>query len=337
MDGLTRRFRHEAGRWTTSRARRDLTQMFWPIAVAAALLLAVTALALLTGCSLSSETSTLPGIGERASNDALSVTVHAIKFYDEVTSESGVVIKPDSRKDVFIVADLTIRNDQDTITRVDPQSVRLVREGGDYQIAAPTSSTRSLPRDFTALRARPLGVGKQVRGMVVFVMARGTVLEKMVYVTDPEIGISLAEMTVRAPEREKPPRIGQTAEAGGLALKVRSVTYPTKLTHGWWTTTAKKGSKMVVVDLTLKNLDRTPAYKIDPYDVVVIDSRGRYHVASFSIMGMASSAMLHAKRLKPGMSVGGKIVTSIGKRTKVKTIRYEVGVMGPPLEVSATH
>lgn len=293
-------------------------------------------IALLAGCGLGGDASSLPGIGERASNDKISVTVHSLKLLDEATSDTGNVMTPDAKEDVFVIADLTVRNEQDGSVLVDPESVRLVREGGDYTRGADAASTSFLPREFAALKTRPLGAGKKVRGMVAFIFPKGTVLEKIVYVADPDIGIGLDGMTVRAPAAKRPPRIGQTARGGGLALTVRSVTYPKKLTHGLWTTTAKKGSKMVVVDLTVKNLDYRPSYRVNPLNVVIVDNKGRQHMSSFSALGMGDSARLHLKRLKPGAKTSGKVVISIKKRLNVKRIRYAVGVLGPPLEIAVS-
>jgi hypothetical protein len=68
--------------------------------------------------------------------------------------------------------------------------------------------------------------------MVAFTIPRGTVLEKLAFVADPDVEGGLIGMTARAPAAKRPPRLGQTAHGGGLALTVRSVTYPEKLTHG---------------------------------------------------------------------------------------------------------
>lgn len=338
MDSSSHACRSHAGERRGSPARRIVTTMAprRTLFVVMLLLLVAAPVTLLAGCTLGGDTSSLPGLGERAGNDKISVTVHSLKVLNGVTSDLGSVITPDSSQDAFVIADLTVQNRQDSAVQVDPENLQLWRTDNHYQRGAGAASTTGLPHEFTALKARPLGPGKKIRGMVAFVFPKGTALEKIVYAADPDIGIGLNGMTVRAPVAKRPPRLGQTARGGGLALTVRSVTYPQRLTHGLWTTAAKKGFKMVVVDLSVKNLDYRPSYKINPLNVVIVDNRGGQHMSSFSALGMAEAAKLQLKRLKPGARTSGKVVISIKKRLKVKRIRYAVGVLGPPLEIAVS-
>jgi hypothetical protein len=93
---------------------------------------------------------------------------------------------------------------------------------------------------------------------------------------------------------------------------------------------------MVLADLTVKNVDRKPSYTVNPLKVVVADNNGKLHLADLNALGMANSAKLQLNRLKPGANESGKVLASIPKRRTVKRIRYEVGVLGPPLEIAVT-
>jgi hypothetical protein len=169
--------------------------------------------------------------------------------------------------------------------------------------------------------------------MVLFLMPQGT-LDTLTYAAEPaDIVVGLEGMKAEAQRTGKAPRVGQTARGGGLAMTVHSVTYPKALTYGLWTTSAKSGDRLVVVDVTLKNLDRNPSYRIDPLSVRLIDAKdnnwGSYDRTD---RGLSESAQLPLKRLAPGGQVRGKVVISVPAKAKIKRIRYEVGVMGPPLE-----
>jgi hypothetical protein len=85
------------------------------------LLVLVAVVALVAGCSLGGGSADLPGIGEPAGNDTVSVTLHSLTFYDAVTSELGVEITPKSDEDVFAIADLTVRNTGSEALQVDAE------------------------------------------------------------------------------------------------------------------------------------------------------------------------------------------------------------------------
>jgi len=185
---------------------------------------------------------------------------------------------------------------------------------------------------------RTLGPGKKVRGMVAYGVPKGTELKGVTYVADPDIEIGLNGKTVKAPPVERVPGVGQTAKGGGLAFTVSSMTYPTSLTHGVWTTSAKPGRKLVLLKVTVRNLGRAPSYQVDPLSLAIVDSKGtRWGPFNRSDLGVADSEQFPLKRLRPGATVSGKVVISVPKHAKLKTVRYESGVLGPPLEVRVTH
>ena len=137
---------------------------------------------------------------------------------------------------------------------------------------------------------------------------------------------------------KRPPKVGGTAKGGGLAFTVSSMTYPTSLTEGLWTTSAKSGNKLVLLKVTVRNLDRTPSYEVDPLSVAIVDANGkRWGPFNRSDLGLADSEQFPVKRLRPGAKVSGKVVISVPKHAKLKAVRYESGVLGPPLEVRVTH
>lgn len=270
---------------------------------------------LLAGCSVDlGKGGSSATIGDRAANDKVAVTVHSLKTYTKITTEDGDVRTMKSPKNVYVIVDLTIRNLQ----------------GAGLLVT-------TFPEELTAFEARTLGPGKQVRGMVAYGVPKGTELKSVTYAADPDIEIGLDGLTVKAPPVKRPPKVGQTVKGGGLAFTVSSMTYPTSLTHGMWTTSAKSGRKLVLLKVTVRNLDRTPSYKVDPLALAIVDAKGtRWGPFNRSDPGLADSEQLPLKRLRPGAKVSGKVVISVPKHAKLKTIRYEAGVLGPPLEVRVT-
>jgi hypothetical protein len=328
--GTSRRMRRR------TRARTSLSA--GPICALAVFWLAA---ALLAGCSvdLGGGDSGSAAVGERATNEKLAVTVHSVTAYSKITTENGDVLTMESPKNVYLIVDLTIRNLQDIAYQVDPESVRLAKSDDKYWTGDGAGlSLATFPAEFKALKARTLGPGKNVRGMVAYGVPLGTELKSVTLAADPDIKIGLEGMTVGAPPVKRPPKVGQTAKGGGLAFTVKSMTYPTSLTHGVWTTSAKSGSKLVLLKVTVRNLDRTPSYKVDPLAVALVDAKGkRWGSFNRSVPGLADSEQLPLKRLRPGAKVSGTVVISVSKRAKLKTVRYEAGVLGPPLELRVTH
>ncbi len=296
------------------------------------LVLFTLAAALLAGCGGGEPAA----VGERASNDKVAVTVHSVKTYTKITTEDGDVLRMKSPKNVYLVVDLTIRNLQDAAYQVDPESVRLVTGDDKYWTGDGGQFVAEFPEEFTALKVRTLGPGKKVRGMVGYGVPKGTELKSVTYMADPDIEIGLDGMVVKAPPVKRVPKVGGTAKGGGLAFTVSSMTYPDSLTHGLWTTTAKSGRKLVVLKVTVRNLDRSPSYKVDPLSVAIVDAKGtRWGPFNRSDLGLAGSEQLPLKRLRPGAKASGKVLISVPKNATLKTVRYEAGVLGPPLEVRA--
>ena len=296
------------------------------------LVLFTLAAALLAGCGGGESAA----VGERASNDKVAVTVHSVKTYTKITTEDGDVLRMKSPKNVYLVVDLTIRNLQDTAYQVDPESVRLVTGDDKYWTGDGGQFVAQFPEEFKALKVRTLGPGKKVRGMVGYGVPKGTELKSVTYVADPDIEIGLDGMVVKAPSVKRVPKVGGTAKGGGLSFTVSSMTYPTSLTHGLWTTTAKSGRKLVVLKVTVRNLDRSPSYKVDPLSVAIVDAKGtRWGPFNRSDLGLAGSEQLPLKLLRPGAKASGKVLISVPKNATLKTVRYEAGVLGPPLEVRA--
>ncbi len=303
--------------------------------VVLALIPSVLLAAVLAGCGGDGGSA---AIGEKAANDKVAVTVHSVKTYTKVTTEDGDVLTMKSPKNVYLIVDMTIRNLQDAPHEVDPENVHLVTVDDKYWTGEGGQLVADFPDEYKALTARTLGAGKQVRGMVGYGVPKGTELKSVTYVADPDIAISLDGMIVKAPPVEKPPKVGQTAKGGGLAFAVSSMTYPSSLSHGAWTTTAKSGDKLVLLNVTVRNLSRKPSYKVDPLSVVIVDANGtRWSSFNRSALGLADSEEFPVKVLRPGAKASGKVVISVPKNGKLKTVRYESGVLGPPLELRVTN
>ena len=93
----------------------------------------------------------------------------------------------------------------------------------------------------------------------------------------------------------------------------------------------------MLVKVTVRNVDRTPSYEVDPLSVAIVDANGkRWGPFNRSDLGLAASAQFPVRRLRPGANVSGKVIISVPKHAKLKAVRYEAGVLGPPLEVRVT-
>ena len=133
---------------------------------------------------------------------------------------------------------------------------------------------------------------------------------------------------------KRPPKVGGTAKGGGLAFTVSSMTYPTSLTEGLWTTSAKSGNKLVLLKVTVRNLDGTPSYEVDPLSMAIGDANGkRWGPFNRSDLEVAESEQFPMKGLRRDAKVSGKVVISVPKHARLKAVRYESGVLVPPLEV----
>jgi hypothetical protein len=298
-----------------------------------AIVLIALAAALLAGCG-GGDTA---AVGEPAANDKVAFTVHSVKTYARITTEGGDVLSMKSPKNVYLIVDVTIRNLQDTAHEVDPEDVHLVTIDDKYWAGDDGQLTAEFPDEFDALEARALAPGKKVRGMVAYGVPKGTELQSVTYAADPDIVVGLDGMIVEAPPVKRPAKVPGTAKGGGLAFTVGSMTYPTSLTHGLWTTSAKPGSRLVLLKVTVKNVDRTPSYKVDPLSVAIVDASGdRWGPFNRSDLGLADSGELPMKTLRPGAKTSGKVLISVPKNVKLKYVRYEVGVLGPPVEVRVT-
>lgn len=309
----------------------------WSTRVLAVVLAAVVTAAVLAGCGvkLGNDNAALPGVGEPASNGDLTVTVNSVKVLDQVTSIFGTKITPQRKGGMFVVVDLTVKNDKSEPQAVNPMDVHLVSSGdGDQQPGFLIGAT-GWPSQYKQFKSGSLPPGKERRGMIAFVTSKGTSLEKLVYDTGDDVAVDLGSKAMTAPKVKKV-RIGQTATGGDLSLIVHSVTYPAKVSSGLWTTTPASGSKLVLVDLTVKNVGGK-GYSVNPLYVLAVDEKGRtYWKGGALAMGMNESTELHLKRLKPGQKVRGKVLLSVPKKRHVKYIRYKVAVLGPPLQVAAS-
>jgi hypothetical protein len=304
------------------------------------ILLALAAALLVAGCSVDvgGDKGGQAAVGEPAANDKVAVTVHSVTTYSKITTEEGDVLAMTSPKNVYLIVDLTVRNLQDTAFRIDPGDVHLVKSDDKYWAGDTGQWSSDFPDEFKALEADSLAAGKQVRGMVAYGVPKGTELKSVTYVTDPDIVIALDGMTVKAPPVKRAPKVAGTAKGGGLAFTVSSVTYPDSLTDGVWTTSAKSGNRLVLVKATVRNVDRKPPYKVDPLAIAIVDASGdRWGPFNRSDLGLSDTEQFPMKRLRAGAKTSGKVVISVPKSAKLMTVRYEVGVLGPPVEVRITH
>jgi Domain of unknown function (DUF4352) len=331
VKGRASTLRVGSGREAGVRRGRGLTR-----AGAVCLLLATASCLLaVAGCGggIRVQQSKLPKIGDRVSNSSVAVVVHRVMFYDQVTTVLGSTLTPKSKNDVFAIVDLTVTNLKGTALRVGSEDVRLASTGSQAEQPARVM-TYEFPGDFVELSSKGLAVGKSVRGMVAFSATKGTTLDRVRFGISSPLDVGLEGMKVALPPAKRPPGLGHKAKGGGLAIVVHSVSHPAQLTNGGWTTTARSGFKLCVVDITVQNRTVKPTYTCNELYVIVVDSKHELHWKGGSlVLGMPLSQQLPLKKLKPGQAARGKVVFSLPVKRTAVSVRYKVGVLGPPLEV----
>ena len=315
---------------STAEAERLLAVKPGVVSLLAAVLIGCLA-AVLMGCG--SEAASQARIGETASNTKVAVTVYSVKPVGVITMEDGRTSRVRGHG-VYAVIDLTVQNVSDQALDVRADNVRLAVGQKYWQADDDLAYDSEAPWELKSLREGTLRPGKAVRGMVL-VRVPQMKFDSLIYAAEPEdlvIGVDGVKLT--APSAAPLPRIGQTAKAGGLAMTVRSVSYPALMVYGEHIYTPKQGDRLAVVDLTLKNLKRTSSYRIDPEGVGILDARGTtwypYHRVD---PALAESAQLPMKRLAQGAQARGKVVIVVPAHRALKQITYDVGVLGPPLAV----
>ena len=294
----------------------------------------VCAAAMLSGCG--GGQATKAKIGEPASNSKVEVTVNSVKTLGEITMEDGG-ISTVRGNGVFIVVDMTVKNLQQRAHYVDLSNLRLSGGQTRWRAEEGFADDPHAPVAFRPLRTGRLGPGKKVRGMVLFMIDQGT-LDTLTYSADSkDVVIGLEGLKAKTPSATPVPRVGHTAKAGGLAMTVHSVTYPTMLAYGLNTLSPRPGDKLVVIDVALKNVGRKPTYRIDPLGLRIVDAKKMSWLPyNRKQSALPESAQLPVKRLKLGAQARGKVVISVPANRQLKRIRYAVGVLGPPLEVRLT-
>lgn len=277
----------------------------------------------------------LPKIGEQAkSEQQIGITVNDVKFYDEYTLPVvlGSVQKPEGENNLFVFANVTVENLGGEAREVN--SFRLFDASGKEY--APPIIIKPLPETQKLDIGETLGAGQKAEGMVVYIIAKDTVLDRITYMSQPPVEISLDSLTATTPPPAPLPKIGETASGGGVEMIVHSIDTPSVLTSGYFSTTPAPGSKIVVIDVTLKNVSIQPVHTVNPLDFYLLGENNKLTMGGELALGMALEEKLKLTDLPPGSAVRGKIVYTMPAATPVKGVYYNIEVLGPPVQVDVT-
>ena len=280
-------------------------------------------------------------VGEEASNGQAVVTVHSVKFYDQITGDLGGSYKPSEEGDVFAIVDLTIKNISGAILKISPVYVRLL-DNQDNRCPRPMVIIAGQPYELKSLSSEELASGEEKRGMVVFTVKEGTILSTVSYTTPkPAIDIRLEDLEVYLPPYRMP-QVGETASGGGIEMMVSSIGSIEKLEKEYGedaeyfnlilTETAKPGQELLVLDLSIKNVFIEPDITINPLYVLLIDTESNaYGKVPITI---ALEGLLGLTGLSPGEETWGRLLFSVPAGTVLDRVMYKIGALGPPVQVS---
>ena len=267
--------------------------------------------------------------------------MHSVKFYDQITSTLGGTYTPKQEGDALAIVDLTIRNVSGTVFKVSPTYVRLL-DNQDNTCSRLMLIIAGQPYELKKLSSEELPAGEEMRGMVVFTVKEGTILDKVSYTTPkPAINISLENLEVSVPPYRMP-RIGEVVSGGGIEMRVSSIGSVEKLEKEYgadseyfnliWTETAKEGYELVVLDLSIKNVLIEPSLTINPLYVLLIDTESNAY--GKVMITIALEGLLHLTELSPGEETWGRLLFSVPAGTVLDRVMYKIGTLGPPVQVS---
>lgn len=277
----------------------------------------------------------LPKVGEQAkSEQQIGITVNDVKFYDEYTLPVvlGNGQKPEGENNLFVLVNATVEN---LGTEVKETSVFTIFDSSGIEHF---SQLTVIPPPETAILdiGKPVDPGGKVEGTLMFIIPEGTVLDRVAYQSQPVAEISLDSLTAFTPPPQPIPKMGQSATGGGVEMIVYSITTPAVLEDKYLTTSPPPGGKLVVIDVSLKNISIQPKHTVNPLEYFLIDANDKLIRGGELAWGMPLEEKLQMTDLPPGSAARGKIVFTVPAATAVTGVYYNIEVLGPPVQVDVT-
>lgn len=280
-------------------------------------------------------------IGDEAINEQVTIVVHSVNFYDQITSNMGSTYKPSKAGEVFVIVDMTINNVSGDILNISPTYVQLVDNVND-QCSRTTVIIIGRPYELNTLSSEEIPTGDERGGMVVFTAKPGTILSRVSYTkTEPIINIDLEELEVTIPEYVMP-RIGEVARGGGIEMRVDSVSTLEELKEDYgedseyfkliWTETAREGYQLLIVDLSIRNILIEPNLTVNPLYVLLIDTESNAY--DKVMITLALEGQLKLTDLSPGEEVFGRLLFHVPIGADIDRVLYKIGTLGPAVQVS---
>lgn len=276
-------------------------------------------------------------VEEEAPVGQVAITVHSVRFYDQITGGLGGTYRPKQEGDVFVIVDLAVRNESGSVLKVSPAYLRLI-DAQDESCPRTMLIIAGNPYDLKTLKSEEVSPGGEGTGMVVFTAKAGTTLAKVVCTTPkPAVEVSLDGLVVSVPSYRMP-RIGEVASGGGIEMVVTSMGGIEKLEKEYgeefklvWTEKAKEGQELVLVDIRFKNVSIEPNIAINPLNVLLVDKESQAYGRAIVI---ALEGQLHVSELSPGEETSGRMLFSMPAGTVLDRLMYKIGALGPPVQVS---
>jgi hypothetical protein len=271
-------------------------------------------------------------LGEQGSDGKVAVRVGSVKLLAGLTQDNGSPV-PNPPGTLWVLADVAVKNQTEDSIVLDPDGFSLL-DSGRKQVGQRYGwdAAGSEPEVIDLLSHRDLGPGRDVRGQLLFAAKKGAKLSGLLFDANPDILFDLKGLPVRAQVRP-PARVGQVALARGVQMVVHSVRYAMSVGGEGATTRAKSGHRLVIVDLSVRNVSLQPGLEAECADIVLVDSAGE-RWRNTGTDGLAYGEALQDIALHPGGRTRGRLLYMLDNGRRPTMVRFPMAVLGPPLQVA---
>ena len=278
---------------------------------------------------------TLPGcekvgkLGEVTSNGKADLTVHSVKFYDQMWS-GFTKSTPDVEGGVFAVVDITVKNSGKATFNTALSQYRLSVVGSEKVLRADKMENAS--DSLNQIKVGALKPGKSTKGTVTFSVTAGAKLDRFVMFVSPTIEVSLNEKKAAMPPAGKLPSIGQPVQKDGVQVTVDKVSNPATIPFLQYAMGPSAGKIFYQIDMTIKNISLKQGYTISARDFFAMNSKG--DSAGAPTMSSTGKSAEGNAALAPGEQGTLSLVYSIPPDMEIVKVCGSIGggSLGPLLE-----
>jgi hypothetical protein len=127
----------------------------------------------------------------------------------------------------------------------------------------------------------------------------------------------------------EPEAVPGVAAGFGLELSVLHWFTAHSVGSGSWISSAPEGKMLVVVNVRIKNVSRSPSITMNPLYCVLKDAAGNNYGKDMLALGLTTRLKL--TELAPGQSVEGKVLFVVPKDATMVEFRYTGGPLAVKL------